>query len=69
MFRGCGSRRAYLSAAASAVPDEPPARMPSSLASRRAMLNDSLSLTRTISSTICRLNVLGMKSSPIPSTL
>ena len=59
---------ATLTAACSAVPDDPPARMPSSRASRRAIANDSASVTRTHVSTRLGSKVSGKKSSPMPST-
>ena len=62
------SRRAYESAAATAVPAEPPTSRPSRRASSRAVWKLSASPTRIHSSTTWPLNVLGTKSSPIPST-
>ena len=56
-------------AAATADPDEPPLKMPSSRTSRRAIRNDSRSFTCTTSSIKLKSSVLGMKSSPMPSIL
>ena len=61
-------RFATSSIAHTAVPPEPPTRMPSSRASRRAVRNESRSETVTYSSTSDGSNVVGQKSSPIPST-
>ena len=62
------SRRAYRSAAATAVPDEPPTSSPSRRAMARAVWKLSASPIRIHSSTTWPFNVLGTKSSPIPST-
>ena len=56
------------SAAQIVVPAEPPARIPSSRASRRAVTNESRSETRTQRSTTSRDIVTGQVSLPIPST-
>jgi hypothetical protein len=56
------------SAAHTAVPEEPPARIPSSRVMRRATRNESLSLTLIQRSTIDRSSVSGHASLPIPST-
>ena len=50
------------------LPEEPPARIPSSRASRRAVRNESRSDTWTHSSTCVRSIVSGQVSFPIPST-
>jgi len=50
---------AISSAAKSAVPDEPPTRMPSSRVRRRAVRNESLSETRIQRSTSAGSNVPG----------
>ncbi len=51
-----------------AVPPEPPTSSPSSRAIRRAVRNESRSETVTYSSTSVGSNVVGQKSSPMPST-
>ena len=56
------------SAAQIVVPAEPPARIPSSRASRRAVTNESRPETRTQRSTTSRAIVSGHVSLPIPST-
>ena len=55
-------------APATALPDEPPHKRPSSRMSRRAMVKLSRSVTWTMSSMDLRSMVEGMKSSPMPST-
>jgi hypothetical protein len=61
-------RCATRSIAQTAVPPEPPTRMPSSRASRRAVRKESRSETVMNSSTSEGSKVVGQKSSPIPST-
>ena len=56
------------SAACSAIPPDPPARIPSVCASRRVVRNESRSETVTQRSTEAGSNVCGQKSSPTPST-
>ena len=63
------ARRATVSATKSAVPADPPARIPSSRARRRQVFSDWKSFTCTTSSITEKSIVPGMKSSPIPSTL
>ena len=58
---------ATLSAACSAMPPEPPIRMPSSRATRRAAGNASRSETGSSGRRSSRSNVVGQKSSPTPS--
>ena len=62
-------RRAVSSAAHTAVPPEPPTSNPSWRAIRRAVRNESRSLTVTKSSISVRSMVCGKKSSPMPSTM
>ena len=50
-------------------PVDPPTRIPSSRASRRAIINDVLSETCLNSSTQSNHTVVGILSPPIPSTL
>jgi hypothetical protein len=61
-------RSATWSIAQTAVPPEPPTRIPSSRASRRAMRKESRSETVMNSSTRDGSKVVGQKSSPMPST-
>ena len=56
-------------AAATAVPPEPPISRPSSRATRRAMRNESSSLTAITPSITDGSYVSGQKSSPTPSTM
>ena len=50
-------------------PADPPSRMPSSRASRRAIANDALSDTCLNSSIQSNQTVVGILSPPMPSTL
>ena len=59
---------AALSAATTAMPLDPPTRMPSSRASRRVISNDSASDTAMISCGTAGSYAAGQKSSPTPST-
>ena len=61
-------RWATCSIAQTAVPPEPPTRMPSSRARRRAVRKESRSETVMNSSTSDGSKVVGQKSSPMPST-
>ena len=67
--RSAVNLRQYLTAPASAEPDEPPAKIPSWRTNCRAHKNDSRSPARSIQSTTLRSVADGKKSSPMPSTL